>query len=251
MGVIEKPEIEQEWQKYEPKINNDLIIVKVLINRVSFKPTWINTNYKYYSIVNKNLIIKLRLPRVKIPLEPITGFIKENIKEPWVEITEITKFSIGIQGYWQNIFAYVVPALLNPVIIGLPWIKEDNVIIKPITNILIINSYGLTISTKITPASLEIKELTATPFAILIKGAKKCQKPLSVFKILLKNIIKALYPKLIRIPTEIRKLLPAQYYNHLPLFKGDMAAKLPPHRLNIDHIFTLEKGKNGQKKNSP
>ena len=44
---------------------------------------------------------------------------------------------------------------------------------------------------------------------------------------------------------EIRKLLPAQYYNHLPLFEGDMAAELLPHRLGINYIFTLEKGKNG------
>ena len=56
----------------------------------------INTGYKCYSIVNKDLVIKLRLPRVKILLKPITSFVKENIKEPWAEIIEITKFSIDI-----------------------------------------------------------------------------------------------------------------------------------------------------------
>ena len=50
---------------------------------------------------------------------------------------------------------------------------------------------------------------------------------------------------------EIRKLLPAQYYNHLPFFEGGITAKLPPYRPGIDHIFTLEKGKNGQKKSPP
>ena len=77
-------------------MNNDSIIVKILINGVSFKPTFINTGYEYYSIVDKDLITELRLPRVKIPLKPITGFIKKNIKEPWVEITEIAKFFINI-----------------------------------------------------------------------------------------------------------------------------------------------------------
>ena len=70
--------------------------------------------------MDKDLITELRFPRVKIPLKPITGFIKENTKEPWVEIMEIAKFFINIQGYWRNIFTYVVPVLLNPVIIGLP-----------------------------------------------------------------------------------------------------------------------------------
>ena len=68
----------------------------------------------------------------------------------------------------------MVPALLNPVIMGLPWIREDDVIIRPATNTLIINSYGLTILIKIIPVLLEIKELTVTPFTILVKRARKC-----------------------------------------------------------------------------
>ena len=101
-------------------MDSDLITVKALINRILFKPILININYEYYSIMDKNLIIELYFPRIKIPPKPITNFIKENIKEPGVEITKIAKFYINIQGYRQNIFAYMVPELLNPVIIGLP-----------------------------------------------------------------------------------------------------------------------------------
>ena len=108
-----------------------------------------------------------------------------------------------------------------------------------------INSYGLTISIKIIPVLLEIKELTVTPFVILVKGARKCQKPFTVFKILLEDITKVLRLKVIKTPTEIRKLLPTQYYNHLHLFEGDMAAELPPYRLSINYTFILKKGKNG------
>ena len=50
-----------------------------------------------------------------------------------------------------------MPTLLNLVIIGLSWIRQDNIIIKPITNTLIINSYGVMILLKITPVSSEIK----------------------------------------------------------------------------------------------
>ena len=67
----------------------------------------------------------------------------------------------------------MVPALLNPVIMGLPWIREDDIIIKPVINTLIINSYGLTILIKIIPVLSEIKELMVAPFAILVKGARK------------------------------------------------------------------------------
>ena len=63
-------------------MEGNLIIVKVLINGVLFKPALINTGCECYSIVDKDLITELRLPRVKIPPKPIIGFVKENIKEP-------------------------------------------------------------------------------------------------------------------------------------------------------------------------
>ena len=63
-------------------MNNNSITVEVLINGVSFKTALINTGYKYYFIMDKDFIIELRLPRVKMPPEPIIGFIKENTKEP-------------------------------------------------------------------------------------------------------------------------------------------------------------------------
>ena len=62
-------------------MDGDLITVKVLINGVLFKLTLININCEYYSIVDKNLFMELRLPRVKILLKPIIGFIKKNTKE--------------------------------------------------------------------------------------------------------------------------------------------------------------------------
>ena len=100
-------------------MDGNSIIVKVLINGVLFKPVLINIGYKYYSIIDKDFIIELRLPRIKILLKPIIGFIKENIKEPGVEIIKITKFFVDIQGYKRNIFTYMVLTLLNFIIIGL------------------------------------------------------------------------------------------------------------------------------------
>ena len=100
-------------------MNINLINVRIFINRISFKPTSININYKYYSIVNKNLITKLQLLRIKIPPKPIISFIKENVKKTGVEIIKIAKFSINIHRYKQNIFAYMILILLNLIIIRL------------------------------------------------------------------------------------------------------------------------------------
>ena len=63
-------------------MDSNSIIVEVLINEVSFKPTLINTSCECYSIVDKDLITELRFPRVKIPPKLIIGLVKENTKEP-------------------------------------------------------------------------------------------------------------------------------------------------------------------------
>ena len=77
-------------------MDGNLITVEILINGVLFKPVLIDIGCEYYFIVDKDLITELRFPCVKIPLKPIIGFIKENTKEPWVEIIKISKFSIDI-----------------------------------------------------------------------------------------------------------------------------------------------------------
>ena len=61
-------------------MDGDLITVKVLINRVLFKPTLTNTNCKYYSIINKNLITELRLPRVKIPQNRLLVLLRKRLR---------------------------------------------------------------------------------------------------------------------------------------------------------------------------
>ena len=100
-------------------MDGNSITVEVLINGVSFKLMLMNTGCEYCSIVDKNFVIELRFPRIKIPPKLITGFVKKNTKKPGVEIIKIVKFFIDIQRYRRNIFAYVVLALLNPVIMGL------------------------------------------------------------------------------------------------------------------------------------
>ena len=58
--------------------------MEILINRVLVRLVLINIGCEYYSIMDKDFVIELRLPCVKIPPNPVTGFIKENTKEPGV-----------------------------------------------------------------------------------------------------------------------------------------------------------------------
>ena len=77
-------------------MDGNLITVEILINGVLFKLALIDTGCECYFIVDKDFVTELRFPCVKIPFKPIIGFVKENTKEPWVEITEIVKFFIDI-----------------------------------------------------------------------------------------------------------------------------------------------------------
>ena len=77
-------------------MDGDLITMEILMSELLFRPVLINTGYEYYSIMNKDLVMRLRLPRVKILLKLVTGFIKENTEEPGVEIIKIIKFFMNI-----------------------------------------------------------------------------------------------------------------------------------------------------------
>ena len=80
-------------------MDNDLITAEVLITRFWFKLTLINTGYEYYFVIIQGLVTESWFQRVKFLLKPIIRFVKENIKKPWVEITEISKFFMDIYGY--------------------------------------------------------------------------------------------------------------------------------------------------------
>ena len=67
-----------------------------------------------------------------------------------------------------------MPALLNLVIIGLLWIREDNVIIRPVIDILIINFLRFNDFDKNNTSIIGDKGIMAAPFIILVKGARKC-----------------------------------------------------------------------------
>ena len=78
-------------------MDGNFITVEVLINGVLFKAVLINISCECYFIMDKDFITELRFLHIKILRKPILGFIKENIKELWVEITEIRNFSLIFQ----------------------------------------------------------------------------------------------------------------------------------------------------------
>ena len=48
-------------------MDGNLMIIKVLINGVLFKPVLVDISCKYYSIIDKDFISKLWFSRVNIP----------------------------------------------------------------------------------------------------------------------------------------------------------------------------------------
>ena len=64
MGAIKELVIEQEWQKYKPKINNNSIIIEIWIIKVLFKFILINTGFKcYFIIVTGRVACKQMVPK--------------------------------------------------------------------------------------------------------------------------------------------------------------------------------------------
>jgi hypothetical protein len=136
-------------------------------------------------------------------------------------------------------------------LLGRSWFNKHNVTIAPAKNSIYIHSERTHIhlhsKEEELPPTPMVHEISAVVMQKHIQASKK-DKSVSVFAASMANIQKALAPKVHLSLEQIRDLLPPNYRYQLPVFDSNQAAKLPPHRLGVDHHIELikEDGKNLQ-----
>lgn len=95
---------------------------------------------------------------------------------------------------------------------------------------------------------MDVPHIGANAFAMLKRQSQK-DKNIQVFAVSLKDIEKALQPK---VPTDPRTKLPQQYHQYLGAFDRREADKQPPLRgPEIDQKIELIKGPDGKEKEPP
>lgn len=167
-------------------------------------------------------------------------------------ITDMVLLPVEFRGYRESLPCFVIKLSQNPIVLGIPWLQIHDANTSWRRNTLTFDSdyccrecgvkrsivvQGLPRRNQGIP-SLDVCMIGAAPFARLTDRARKTRTGYRVFAVTMKDIEKALAPK---ITIDPREKLPQEYHGFLDVFSKKEADKLPPHRL-YDHKIQLKEG---------
>ena len=106
----------------------------------------------------------------------------------------------------------MVPNAQQEVILGIPWVRDQNATYRPREDILYIEKSGTYLRRNTTPRKINMRIAPTTPSVMqcLVRQAKR-GSPIRIFTASMKDIEKALEVKKEMSPEEIRRKLPPQY----------------------------------------
>jgi len=168
------------------------------------------------------------------------------------QITHITRLAVEIRGHKEVLPCFVTKLGQQPIVLGIPWLQLHDAVTSWKDNTLTFASdycrrncgiqyrkriRGVTPENR-TAKTLDVCMIGAAPFVRLADWARKAPEGYEIFAVSLKDVEKALAP---RVTIEPREKLPKEYHEFLDVFSRREADKLPPHR-SYDHKIQLTEG---------
>jgi transposase InsO family protein len=155
-------------------------------------------------------------------------------------ITEVAVVQLDLSGHKEQAFFYVVPRIANHnIILGLPWIKMNDVRLSGKRSCLWIGTSGPCVRnvSRGEDTTLNHTAISAAGFSSLVR--RRDQQPgIQIFAASMADIEKALT---VRKPSDPRTKLPTHYHEFLDVFDRTEAEKLPPKRgKGVDHQIKLQ-----------
>ena len=209
--------------------------VSLLLNKQCYALALIDSGCSSYGLINSRFVSQQSFERISITPRLISGFSASVHSE----ITEVVKVEVDTDGYKEEAFFYIVPNLSYDVILGLPWMKKNNVRLSAKYDALSIGPRKLIVKNALreTRTTLDCNMVSAAAFSLLAHRRTK-RKGIQVFSATMADIEKALRIKTL---TDPRTKLPQHYHDFLDVFSRTEAEKLPPFRgKGIDHSIELE-----------
>lgn len=235
-----------------------------IINDYATALSLLDQGSQSYCLINERLAKKLCLPVIDVSYRKVTGAqgSLENKGISWA-----TKFSLDIGGYKVSAFAYVVPNLVEDLILGRPFLTHEHAQVNDQTNRLeFANGISLPCKTKHTDktqaSNIQVTAISATAFKLwssikkkqTIKNRKEpSRKGIRTFAASLSDIEKALKVKVPLTKEEVLSRLPIHYRDQIKAFLPipETPQGLAPRRPGFDHEIPLEKDENGVEKQPP
>lgn len=220
-------------------MNSAPFTMLILINKETYAHTLFDTGCLFYEMITSRFAQKHNLQRMKINPCTVTGFDGPSGSS----VDEVVIVQIDIDGHKESrAFFYIVPKIASyDLIVGLPWMKQNEVIMDAGNTSITIGITGTYVWNRAVTVKDDFNHLmvSATSFTNLVrKMEKKKQGEIEVFLASMADIEKAWSSKKRSDP---RTKLPGHYHDFLDVFDCTMAEKLPPLRgEGTDHRIELE-----------
>ena len=240
----EQAEAVRDWNNRKKNMDQNGLYVNAIFNKDTVTHAFIDSGCLCYMTVSSKFAKKAGLQRISITrrrLQQVAGIQDQ-------AIAEVAYGNLDIDGHQQDrVFAYVIPDQSEDVMLGLPWIRSEDVRIKTKKGYIEIRSTGTRAKLR-NPTDRRIDPkirhcLSWVMYGLISRARKKSTHSTMVFAVSLADIEKALKPKKRSDPKE---KLPLQYHEFLDAFNRQRADQLPPHRPGVDHAIEILKDDHGR-----
>lgn len=222
-------------------MNSPPFVIAATLDRQAMARTLVDSGCLSYGAISEAFAKERNLETFEILPRTLRGIGGKGT------ISQIVRTSLSIDHHFEKeTYFYMIPDSIGyDLILGLPWLRQQNACFEPLRNRLYLRSsktrlYG--IGKTPLPDTTEISALSMhREIQSVIKDHKSYDS--QIFAVSMADIEKALKTKK---PKDLKVELPTEYHEFLPLFDPDEATKLPPHRgEGIDHKIELirENGK--------
>lgn len=233
------------------------LYVNIGINGIHFTRAMFDDGCHSYMALSERLEKKLQLPT--LPITPRT--LEQVAGRAYNAIDRVAYFDIDIDGHKQRrVWAYIIPRMEQPVLLGLPWARSQQVTIRYSDrgDEFHIGSSGTFVSLRKEPtwnATQDIKPVNASAMGTILRRSKRRKEEVNVFSVTMADIEKALEKLTKKERTDPKAKLPSYYHDkvNLKLFSPEIIGEghLPPHRPSVDHAIELERDERGREKEPP
>jgi hypothetical protein len=147
----------------------DPFVIPIVANQFTSGTGFVDSGCLTYSLTNDRFARRAKLERIPtnnpIPIEGING--KAGV------ITEIARIPLDIEGRTEEAWAYIVEETLGyDMILGLPWMKKQDVSLRPRTEKLIFNRTKQVVrSVKVPRDQYDHRVVNAAAFKMLARRA--------------------------------------------------------------------------------
>jgi len=224
-----------ELAEIESNMDGPPFLVPLLIDGHKFVDAQVDSGCECYAAMSEKFAQQLGLEQVRLARPRNLGTV---LGRTVTQIRDIARCELDINGWSRMTSFYIIPGMPRDMILGLPWMRMNQVVLDPAEGELRIGvAEGLRVRESHTrPRTQKLGVVAGSVVVAACRRQKR--RPADAYEFAstslreITRILQATAPK--TDPTPVQTLLPKELSDFADLFDKEKAAGLPPHRGQTD-----------------